>query len=91
LVTLEPTGLVLVREGEAASLADLFQAWGQPLSERQLAGFSASAGQSVRVFVDGRSWRGPPGGVPLTRHAEIVLEVGPYVPPHHEYTFPPGT
>ena len=31
---------------------------------------------------------GSPGRVPLTRHAEIVLEVGPYVPPHSAYTFP---
>jgi hypothetical protein len=29
--------------------------------------------------------------VPLTPHAEIVLEVGPHVPPHASYTFPPGT
>jgi len=29
--------------------------------------------------------------VPLARHSEIVLEVGPYVPPHRSYTFPPGT
>jgi len=29
--------------------------------------------------------------VPLTRHAEIVLEVGPHVPPHSSYMFPPGT
>jgi hypothetical protein len=26
----------------------------------------------------------------LTRHAEIVLEVGPPVPPHRIYLFPPG-
>jgi len=26
----------------------------------------------------------------LRRHAEIVLEIGPYVPPHARYTFPPG-
>jgi len=31
------------------------------------------------------------GLVPLTRHAEIVLEIGPYVPPHLSYAFPPGT
>jgi hypothetical protein len=29
--------------------------------------------------------------VPLTRHAEIVLEVGPHVPPHSSYAFPPGS
>jgi hypothetical protein len=32
-----------------------------------------------------------PGAVRLLRHAEIVLEVGPPVPPHAVYTFPPGT
>jgi hypothetical protein len=42
------------------------------------------------VFVGGRERRGPPGEVPLTRHAEIVLEVGPHVPPHPAYHFPPG-
>jgi hypothetical protein len=28
--------------------------------------------------------------VVLARHAEIVLEVGPHVPPHPAYHFPPG-
>jgi hypothetical protein len=45
----------------------------------------------VAVFVDGRRWRGAPAAVPLTPHAEIVLEVGPHVPPHSSYAFPPGT
>ena len=91
LVTLEPTGVVLVRSGVTLTLADLFRSWGQPLSRRRLASFSAAAGQRVAVFVGGRPWHGRPGGVPLRPHAEIVLEVGPHVPPHSSYTFPPGT
>jgi hypothetical protein len=91
LVTLDPTGLVLVRPGSHAVLADLFRSWGQPLSTTRLASFSASAGGSVSVFVDGRRWSGSPGAVPLRPHSEIVLEVGPYVPPHSVYTFPLGT
>ena len=90
LVTLEPTGLVLVRPGSRMSLSDLFWSWGQPLSARRVASFSAPAGGKVRVFVDGRHWRGPPGDVPLSVHSEIVVEVGPYVPPHSSYTFPAG-
>jgi hypothetical protein len=43
------------------------------------------------VFVDGERWPGAPAAVPLTRHAEIVLEVGPRVPPHSSYAFPAGT
>jgi hypothetical protein len=91
LVTLDPTGLVLVRPGTHPTVADLFRSWGAELSTRRLASFSAPGGAQVAVFVDGRRWRGPPGSVPLSRHAEIVLEVGPHVPPHPAYTFPPGT
>ncbi len=91
LVTLEPTGVVLVRSGTKLTVADLFKSWGEPISRRRLASFSAPAGHHVAVFVGGRPWRGTPGGVPLRPHSEIVLEVGPHVPPHSSYTFPPGT
>jgi hypothetical protein len=67
-------------------VASLFRAWGRPLSARRLLSFNGR----VSVFVDGHQHSGPPGGVPLTRHAEIVLEVGPHVPPHPAYHFAPG-
>jgi hypothetical protein len=91
LATLDPTGLVLTRPGSRLTVYDLFRSWGQTLSRRQIASFHAPAGTEVAVFVDGRSWSGAPGSVPLRRHAEIVLEVGPHVPPHASYRFPPGT
>ncbi len=91
LVTLDPTGLVLVRAGYRLTLADLFRSWGEPLSRSRLTSFSAPAGTQVAVFVDGRRWNAAPASIPLTRHAEIVLEVGPRVPPHSSYAFPPGT
>jgi hypothetical protein len=89
--TLEPTGLVLVRPGSHLSVADLFRSWGQPLSADRLGPFRADPGRRVQVFLNGRRWKGPPSAVPLSRHSEIVLEVGPHVPPHSSYTFPPGT
>jgi hypothetical protein len=91
LVTIDPTGLVLVRPGTTPTLAQLFRSWGQPLSSSRLASFPAAPGSHVSVFVDGHRKAGPPGQVPLARHSEIVLEVGPYVPPHATYTFPPGS
>jgi hypothetical protein len=91
LVTLEPTGLVLIRPGRTCSTADLFRAWGQPLSSHRVAGFAAGTSQQIRVYVNGRRWPGLPGRVPLRRHAEIVIEAGPVVAPHRSYTFPPGT
>lgn len=84
LVTIDPTGLVLVRQGVAATLGDLFDAWGQSLTAGRVARFSGP----VRVYVGGRRRRGAVRAVPLTRHAEIVVEVGPYVPPHAAYAFP---
>jgi hypothetical protein len=90
LVTLEPTGVILARPGRVLRLATLFRAWGRALSRRSLLSFGAAPGGGVTVYVGGLPWHGAPGGVPLTRHAEIVLEVGPPVPPHSTYTFPPG-
>jgi hypothetical protein len=91
LVTIEPTGVVLVRRGSRLRLSDLFRSWGQRLSSHRLASFPAPGGDTVKVFVAGRRWSHPPASVPLTPHAEIVLELGPYVPPHVFYEFPPGT
>jgi len=90
LVTVDPTGVVLLRPGVRLTLGTLFRSWGQPLSQTRLASFTAAPGSRVTVFVDGRPWPGKPAALPLTRHAEIVLEVGPHVPPHLSYTFPPG-
>ena len=89
LVTLDPTGVVLVRTQRHLTLADLFRSWGEPLTPTRLASFSAPAGARIAVFIDGRPWHGPPGRAPLTPDAEIVLEVGPHVPPHTTFTFPP--
>ena len=90
LVSLDPTGVVLVRPGALPTLATLFRSWGEPLSPTRVASFSAASGSEVAVFVDGKRWPGAPSAVPLTRHCEIVLEVGPHVPPHSSYMFPPG-
>ena len=90
LVTVDPTGVVLVRPSARLRLADLFRSWGQPLSSHRVATF-ASPRQRVVVFVGGRRWHGPPARVPLAAHSEIVVEVGPHVPPHSSYTFPPGS
>ena len=83
--TVEPTGVLEVgRRG--LRLADLFRVWNRPLSPARLVSFRGR----VRAYVGGRPWRGAPGAIPLTRHAQIVLEVGPYIPPHAKYTFRPG-
>ena len=86
LATREPTGVIEVADGHRATLGDLFALWGRPLGHAQLAGFHGR----VTAHVDGRLYRGDPRTVPLTRHAQIVLQVGPRVVPHASYRFPPG-
>jgi hypothetical protein len=91
LVTIDPTGLVLVRRNVRPTLAALFRSWGEPLSLTRIASFSAPSAHRVAVFINGRRRIGNPTTVQLAPHAEIVLELGPYVPPHWSYEFPPGT
>jgi hypothetical protein len=87
LRTREPTGVVEVEAGgRTKRLGDLFAVWGQPLSRKRMAGFKGP----VRAYVGGRRWRRDPRTIALTRHAQIVLEVGGYVAPHAVYRFPPG-
>jgi pimeloyl-ACP methyl ester carboxylesterase len=86
LRTLDPTGVIEVRNGTKATLGDFFALWGAPFSRSRLAGFKGQ----VRAYVGGRLWRDDPRAIPLTRHAQIVLEIGPYVKPHRRYLFRPG-
>lgn len=67
------------------TLARLFRVWGQPLGADRLLSFRGG----VSVFVDGIRRRGDPRSLSLRPGAEIVLEVGGYVPPHPSFLFPP--
>jgi hypothetical protein len=86
LRTLDSTGVVEV--SGRATLGDLFSLWGRRLGTHRIAGFRSRS--PVLAFVGGRRRRGDPRRIPLTRHAQIVLELGGYVPPHPRYLFPPG-
>lgn len=77
LRTSEPTGVIEVQAPPPTmTLGQFFAVWGQPLRGR--------------AYVNGRRWRDDPRSIPLTRHAQIVLEVRGYVRPHATYRFPPG-
>jgi hypothetical protein len=87
LRTYEPTGVVVVDATTPPPiLQQLFAVWGQPLGSDRVAGFRGR----VRAFLNGRPWRASAGAIPLARHAEIVLEIGGYLPPHPRYRFGPG-
>jgi hypothetical protein len=88
LATLDPTGTVRISVTRTLYLGDLFRVWGQPLDAHHLCGFRSRT--PVRAYVNGRRWQGAVGAIPLRRHAEIVVEIGPYVRPHARYVFPEG-
>ena len=88
LRTREPTGVVEVERGASPTLGQLFEVWGQPLSKTRLVGFSSRA--PILAFVDGRRFEGDPRAIRLRPHAEIVLELGGYVPPHSAFLFRKG-
>ncbi len=84
VVSLDPTGTVYFRPGTGVTLGTVFQAWGQALSASRVASFS---GGKTLTYVGGRLWRGAPAAVPLSSGAEIVVEIGPRVPPHRRFVF----
>ncbi len=84
--TLAPTGVVEVTRGARLSLGDLFRIWGRRLGPRSLLSFHSKA--PVRAYLGGKRFAGPPAEIPLTPGAQIVVELGAYVPPHPTYLFP---
>jgi hypothetical protein len=88
--TREPTGVAEIQQGRHLRLGQLFALWGQPLSHVRLAGFRAAPRERVLAFVRGRPWRGDPRRIPLRPHAQIVLEIRGFVPPHAHYGFRKG-
>jgi hypothetical protein len=77
LRTREPTGVIEVQARRPTmTLGQFFAIWGQR--------------PRGRAYVNGRTWNGDPRAIPLTKHAQIVLEVQGYVRPHASYRFPPG-
>ncbi|HEY7398179.1 MAG TPA: hypothetical protein VH538_07755 [Gaiellaceae bacterium] len=85
--TRTPIGVLDVVRRTRATIGDLFRLWGQPLTRHRIASFHSSL--PVRAYVGGRRVRGDAAGVPLTPNAQIVVELGGYVPPHRSFLFPP--
>jgi hypothetical protein len=81
--TTDPTGVVGFERG--LTLGDLFTVWGRQLGPTRLLGFRGR----VRLYVDGIRRSIDPRALRLRDRAELVLELGPFVPPHRSYRFPP--
>ena len=66
----------------AAAVLGIYQAGideGNATFETRSPGWSA--------FIAGKRYRGVVASIPLTRHEEVVLEIGGYIPPHSFFLF----
>jgi hypothetical protein len=59
-----------------ATLGEFFDVWGVRLSPTCVGGYCDDGARSVRVFVDGRPYRGDPRSLPLDDHEVIVVTFG---------------
>jgi len=81
-----PDGIVRVMPG--LRLSDVFRVWGLQLEPNRIGWFGSKT--PLRAYVDGKRVHRPARQIPLTPHAEIVLELGGYVPPHPYFLFAGG-
>jgi hypothetical protein len=58
------------------TLGEFFDVWGVRLTSSCVGGYCDTADRTIRVFVDGKAYRGDPRAVRLTDHEEIVLAYG---------------
>ena len=79
--------LVLVRDGLAAAVSAFLPSLRAPAVASDH--FGPLGGDCA--YSSAADWSGLPAAVPLARHAVIVFEVGPYVPPHQVIGSRPGT
>jgi hypothetical protein len=68
------------------TLGDFFDVWGQPLSKKTAATARAAKGSSLRIWVNDKRYTGDPRAIPLTPHADIVIEAGPPYPKPPRFT-----
>jgi hypothetical protein len=79
LHTHTPDGIIHIEapKDRSFTLGDFFMVWGQPLTRSTVARARAAKRESLRVWVNGKRYSGDPRSVPLTAHADIVIQVGP--------------
>lgn len=79
LHTHTPDGFVHIEapQDRSFTLGDFFTVWGQPLTKTSAAAAHVAKGESEKVWVNGKPFTGDPRSIPLTAHADIVIQVGP--------------
>lgn len=73
-----PDGIIHVESPvvRTFTLGQFFDLWGEPLGPRAAGPARVLPGRIV-VYLNGRRYAGDPRSIPLTAHADIVIEAGP--------------
>lgn len=74
-----PDGIIHIEapKDRAFTLGDFFKVWGQPLTRTTAASAIATAKKPLRVWVDGKPYKGDPAKIVLEAHTDIVIQAGP--------------
>jgi hypothetical protein len=96
LHTHDPSGVIHVESPTVRTytLGAFFAVWGVRFTPGCLGGYCTGGGRQLRVFVDGRAYRGDPTTLALAAHQELVVAFGTAaqlpspIPSTHQ--FPPG-
>ena len=96
LHTHDPSGVIHVESPTVRTytLGEFFAVWGVRITPSCLGGYCAGGGRQLRLFVDGRAYRGDPTNLTLAPHQELVVAFGTAAqlpsPIPSTYQFPPG-
>ena len=96
LHTHDPSGVIHVESPTVRTytLGEFLAVWGVRFTPSCLGGYCAGGGRQLRLFVDGRAYRGDPTTLALAPHQELVVAFGTAAqlpsPIPSIYPFPPG-
>ena len=96
LHTHDPSGVIHVESPTVRTytLGEFFAVWGVRFTRGCLGGSCAGGGRQLRVYVNGRAYRGDPTTLALAPHQELVVAFGTAAqlpsPIPSTYQFPPG-
>jgi hypothetical protein len=68
-------------------LSTFFKIWREPLNSQQIGTIKVTSGEQVKTFLNGQPYAGDPANIPLVRHEQIVIEVGPPFVKPPSFTF----
>lgn len=79
LHTHTPDGIIHIEapKDRSFTLGDFFAVWGQPIDRTHAGAAHTKKGERMRVWLNGKPYTGDPAKIPLTAHADIVIQVGP--------------